>query len=738
MKKNRTKNLICLVAAAVIALLAGCGTQGDPGEYDRETPQSLLESQLLASNENYELKWDELAQCVLLESKKTGRVWSDILYDAWLEGSTSARANSALTLTVEDRVSLNWDTIYSFSELEEEGRITCQAIEDGICVTYYFDRIEIAIPVSYRLEEDGVEVSIDGARIQESGRKYRLVSVGLTPYFCYCANDEENYLFVPSGSGALMYAGERADGTRHYTGEVYGADAARRTIMSITEEEAVRLPVFGAKNGDGAMLGIIREGAGAATIDGQAGYARLGYSNVGAVFSFRGYDTFRHGNYATGNSVTTRVSQERSSQRVAVAFYPLEEEESGYNEMAARYREYLMDCGQLQASREKGSAYSVTLAGGTMVEKSMLGIPYDSLVAMTDFSGAREILLELTEENGAAPMVRMTGYGDNGMLPGTIAGGRRYPSVFGGKGSLAELSEDCRAEGIPLFWDFDIVRFNQSGLGVSYHSDCARTAIHYEAAQYPVTPLRQFDEENPWRIVSREKLTKAMSQALKKAGSYEHSGLCFSSLGQVAYSDYCDEGAIAKAGIEETVNGLLEQAGEGGLPIGVAGANAYAAGSVDVIFDVPLGNGGYDVLDVWIPFYQMIYHGTKPMYSEAVNLSEDANRTRMLAASSGCGLGFWLTDTYVPNSKELDSCKLYGSLYEDNRERIRQALSENGFLEYYEKTRDAGIVRYELLEKDVSATYFENGLVLYANHGTEPVDTPAGKLSGYGFLLQGK
>jgi hypothetical protein len=46
------------------------------------------------------------------------------------------------------------------------------------------------------------------------------------------------------------------------------------------------------------------------------------------------------------------------------------------------------------------------------------------------------------------------------------------------------------------------------------------------------------------------------------------------------------------------------------------------------------------------------------------------------------------------------------------------------------------MVRYELLENGVSATYFENGMILYANHTSEKVSSPAGELDAYMFKVQ--
>ncbi|MEE1314148.1 MAG: DUF5696 domain-containing protein [Faecalimonas sp.] len=734
MKKIGKIKIGLVLMALTAACLAGCGEKGSANDYDKENKIESVSTQTAASNDKFELKWDDAAKCVLLESKETGEVWSDIAYDAYLEGSTSARANSPISITYEEMTGLTWDTAYSYDS-SGEVRIASELVEDGICVTYYFDHFEIAIPVTYKLRSDSVTVSVDGAKIQEKAEQYRLVAVNLTPYFASCANSEDNYLFVPSGSGALMYTNETADGTRKYTQEVYGIDAAKKVLTYYADEAAVRLPVFGAKDAGSAMLGIIEEGAGAAYIEGQAGYERLGISNVGATFYFRGSDTFRHPYYATGNSVTTRVSEEHSTQKVSVAYYPLLGEDADYNGMAAKYRAYLLENDLLEKAEEEAPAYAVTLQGGTTEKKSFVGITYDSLTALTKYEQANKILRELSEELQAVPAVRMEGYGDNGLAAGTASGGAGYDGVFGSKKEQKNLQAFCEENNIPLFWDMNLIQYSKSGMGVS---KAAKTAILQAAERYPVTALREFDEENPYKLAARESLAKAMEKALKKADKYNHTGVSFASLGELAYGDYNDMKYAVKAGMEDDVTAMLKEAAKDNRLVATAGANWYAACAADYVFDAPTGNGAYDVLDEQIPFYQMVFHAYKPLYTEAVNLAENADRQVMLAAAGGMGLGYTLTAEYNANSAELESNQLYGTVYTDNKALLKAKLVENGYFEYYKQVAASPIVRYELLGDGISATHFENGIVLYANHKNTTGTSPAGELGAYGFAVQGK
>ena len=71
--------------------------------------------------------------------------------------------------------------------------------------------------------------------------------------FCFGKNeDQSSYLFVPSGSGALIYPYEWiSDSSKSCSYPVYGDDLqyAQADGDETTNREPVRLPVFGSKMG---------------------------------------------------------------------------------------------------------------------------------------------------------------------------------------------------------------------------------------------------------------------------------------------------------------------------------------------------------------------------------------------------------------------------------------------------------------------------------------------------------
>ncbi len=733
-KKQIIRALVfVLILSSVAISFTGCGGERIVAKAYRSIAGADVESQVLASDSVSELSWDLNAKAIVYKTKENGVYWSDILYDSFLAGDSSVNANSPIGITVVDTKTFKEDTIMSASQIGNMN-IVCKKIENGIRVTYFFDTYKIAVPMEYTMVNGALKISIITTNILEDGTDFKLRAVLVAPYLCSVPNGaKDGNLLVPTGTGALMNSAENADGARKYTGEVYGADAARRNPYNLVDDEFVRLPVYGAYGDGKGILAVIDEGAGAVDIVAQAGETKRGYSNVYATFNVRGYDRFEfkyHGDY---QGFRERVNENISTQPMSVMYYPLYDDEANYIGMAQKYREYLKEKGLLEESNAKNNSYSVSIWGGTGTTESILGIPNKKTVALTTFSQANTIVSELGEEIGTLPTVRLYGYGNKGLSSGQIAGGKNYLSVYGNKKDLAALIKTT--ENTDLFMDSDVVNFNQSGAGFRAPANAAKTAVLYKAEQFKVTPIRTFNQDVVHYAVQRSKLADAAAIAVKKAQKYGNNGISLSTIGTTAYSDYNSDEYISKSGIDTDVKAILDDIKKQGYKTAVAGANAYAACAADSIFDVAINNGEYSVFDEEIPFYQLVFHSYRPMYSDSVNLYENMAAATAKAVAYGMGLNYAITGKYVSESDDLDEYKLYAVLYEDNKENIYDTIVTKGYQKIYSATAEAQMKDYSLSENGVSTTTYSNGVKVYVNHTNNIVTSPVGELAPYAFSM---
>lgn len=728
---------ICVCVLLILVLFTGCkeDTITNSGYIDNET-SDVIASQIVASNQNLTLKWDSDAKCVLLVNNKTGKVWSDINYDLYNEGSTSGNANSAVKINVADPVMLSWTAYDIYSSFDEGGSIDCEQIENGIKVTYYFKDASVSIPINYVLNDDSLKISIKGSEIKENSESGQLVSVSVAPFMCSAATNDDSYLFVPSGMGAIMNSTINSDGIRTWSGEVYGSDKARRIAEYYSDVEEVRLPVFGAKDGKDAIFAVIDTNAETAVINAEAGNERMERSNAFAEFYFRGYDTYRYGSGAFGNSVFTRTSESLYQGEVSVSYYLLDENDADINGMARIYKKLLgIDS---KKSSAKFSPYALNVLGGTKISQSTLGVPSEELVALTTFEDAKKIINKAKNETGINPAVKLTNFGDGGMLPATIAGGKNFSNVYGGNEEYKSLLKYANDNKLDLFTDFDVIRYSESGWGVSRNGDSAKTPTRYNATQYKQDPIRNFVEELSYNLVSRDSLEGVVDNVIEKEKKNGTSGLSFDTLTCYAYSDYSNKEYYAKAGTSNQISTILNKVKKEDFKLGATAANDYSALMADTVFDTPSSTGDYNSLDFAVPFYQMIFGKTTPLYSTPLNKASNFERHLMYSAMSGMGISYEVINDLNINSNDLSTDKLYSLSFYDNVDEIKTILLEKDYAKFYNSVAGQGIKSYNIINKQVSKTVFGNGVTVYANHSAFKVKSPIGELEAYGYAVEYK
>lgn len=721
---------IMLICVLVISTLVACSKPSNVAKVPFDTDaEQTLDSEVICSNSDYELSWDDDAKSVMLKGLKTGKIWSTVPYEYYISGGMSANVNSGLNIMISNSQTLQWDTLNGYNEAYMNGRITSEKIKNGVKVTYYFDKFKISVPIEYVLREDSIEISIDPKKISESD-DYLVLAVSPAPFMCSTANTDNSYLFVPSGSGALMYGKETSEGDRLFSGEVYGEDGSRLLTTHPIDHEPLYLPVFGACDGNEALLSIIEEGEASALIEAKAGNNRTGFSNVCANFYVREYDTFPSGTQTLNFSDLSKVSEEISSQIIKIGYYPLSGEEANFVGMAKRYKKYLIDEGLMKKTEGTDSTYGATILGGSLSSTTFLGIPNTKTSILTTFSQAKNIIEQLNENSEMKPQVMLLGYGDSGIFPGKIGGGFDFLKSYGGNKQRLNIENYCKENKIGLYTDFDIVRFSKSSAGYSYLFDSAKSASLRTVELSPVKkPLRDFDKNIKYRLLRRSELEKTVEELIENAEELSISGVGLTTLGNIAYSDYSNSNYYSKGNIAKDVSGFIKNIQKNKHTVATTAANSYAAAISDVVYDVPVNNGEYMSFDEAIPFYQMVFGGSKPLYSSALNCADNYKKHIMLSLSSGVNLNFSLINGYDFSNQKSQSEKFYAMVYENNKDFIIETTQK--YKPFYDLIKGASIADYEILENGVSKTIFDNGVQLYANHNSFKVNSLVGELDGY-------
>lgn len=729
---KRTSMLLAVFM--IVFSISACGTKTVKIKYNTTKNVPTVESGIVAENDKLILNWNDTAKSVSFTEKSTGKIWSNIPIDVINEGKSSANLNSTINVELYKENSFTSVDVKGYSAAFESGRISSEKIDNGVKVTYYFDEYKVSVPVEYVLRDTSLLVSINSKDIVEND-DYRIISVSVAPYLVSAKNETQGaYLFVPSGSGALMYAANTVEGKEEFSCDVYGSDFAELKTVSTEKLPKAYLPVFGAKDGDFAICGIIEKGAESVRINAESGNSRTNYSTVYPTYYLRSTDRIETAGNDASSMDSILKSEVIADSSINIAYYPLSGDSADYNGMAHTYRDYIVKNNNLKSTKNENGNYGITFYGGVEHIKTVFGIPKKQLDSMTEFSKAKKILGELIKQSGTPSDVRLYGYGNRGVSAGKIAGGYSFDSAYGSMKEFLTLEDFCKNEKISLYSDFDAVRFSSSGSGFSVISDSAKSATLRKVEIFPnKIPLGDYNTDYGYYLLKRDLFSDATEKLIKFADKNKISGIGLSTLSSIAYSDHANAKTAVKSGIADDVKKQILNVKNAGHKIAVDNANAYAASVADTIYNVPIDNGGYSILDESIPFYQIVFSAIANMYCPSVNLADNADKQTMLCAAYGTKPEFSLIYTFDTVDMEIGAGKFNCMLYSDNLDLVGKSVDKLNSLLL--KIDGSAISRYEIMGGNIGKTIYENGITVISNHSSKEVEYNGKTIEPYGFSM---
>lgn len=721
---------------SVILLISAVGCKSNVGK-KYVIPENLttVDSDVISDNKKFKLEWDRDVGCVMLCDKENGKVWSTTPYGAYKEQNSSSALNSIVNIEYYDLSDSSTQSDKSYTCVMD-GTVKSKVIDRGICISYYFKVAEVTVPVYFRLEEDGLRVTVKADEIEESG-KTKLISVSLAPYLCSSSNTKDNssYLMIPTGSGALMYTDNEPDkSSRDYSGEVYGTDASRMRLDVTANEEKIALPVFGACDSDNtAIFAVIENGTESARIDASAGSMRYGYSNAYATFYVRGFDEIEQiiGSWRT--DATALAETWSKTAEYSVCYYPLNGVEANYSGMAKFYRNYLKEKGILKKSAEEQKNMQVEILGGVLTKKFFLGIPYKAVSPLTTLKQSQDIITEIADKIDNNLNVLLSGYGSTGADVGEIGGGFGFSSKLGNDKEYSKLQKYCKSKNINLYNDYELIYFNKSGNGFTVLFDVAKTANLQKASISPIKVNNRMANEDETKVsmLKRDLLESASEKLINKTEKI--SGVCLGALSNTAYSDYTSEKTYMKDGTEEQIGKIVSNIKKNGKKVILRAANVYCAGLADSICDIALDNGGYNSFDVTVPFYQMVYAGSLPLYSTPLNFESDINKLLLRAIESGVFPNWCIVKSHNSNIKSGNGEFYYAMEYDNLKEEMFKVAEKTK--DYYAKISNSAISEHNYVKSGVSKTVFENGVTVYVNHNDFEADINGVKIDAMSYSI---
>lgn len=735
MMKFIKKSVLILLASLIAVFSTGCSDEQTAPVLYKQFKAAAAKSGAVAANDKYQLLWDDNAKCILLNDVATGTVWSSMPYDFYKKedksGPALVKLASPLIIEYFETAAFQVKTAAAYPECISYNTVLAQKIKNGVRVTYYFERLEISVPLDYILTENGLEVRL---RVNDIAENKNLVTkVSVLPYFASASPSDESYLVIPSGSGALIYTDEGKRNVRKFSAEVFGEDLNSDENERLSESQKVRLPFFGVKNGNDALCVILDKGKETASVDAVAGDADVGYSSAYTTWRIRGYDYVTTQNMHGVTSMVVQYPYERLNAEYCSAHYiPLNGNNAGYLEMAQAYRSLTL---KRSAVKKEPQLY-LKMLGAVERQKLIFGVPKTDIKALTTAEQTESILAEINNNAKGSVVAQLIGYGESGLDYGEIGGGFKPSGKLGSRSDFKKLNKNMDILGVKLYFDFDLVNFSSSGSGASYYKDSAKTPnrLTLTKNEYLIDTFNK-NTDISYRLLSREKLSAMGEKAMESAGKYGFTGISLKTLSAGAYSDYAQGEYFAKNGFESQVNGITSLLAKNKYGFAADSANSYAVKNADCVFAAPLFCDSSDALDISVPLYQMVYKGYVPLSGEAINLAVDPKKAFLQSVSTASGLCWSVcAEGGKTSGDNYNNAPYYSefSLIKDDIKSLSSAAEE-----LLNAVEGCTIADYIIVNDDVRITEFSNGVSVTVNFSNEEYVTENGTVKPYDFAVNG-
>ena len=716
------------LAMSVCLILSGCGGNNNAVkeiktqelEKAGEVIPSEDEYRLCAQNDRLSLYVNGYSGSFYAEDKLTGELWysNPQIVDESLTGIKKTNMKSQLLLSTVGADESEQVT-NSYVECVKNDTVKVCSLENGFRAVFDFQDLEITVSVDVVLDGNDINVSVPKKGIEEKGQNH-IYSLAPYPYFGVASGGENGYIVVPDGSGALIDFNNGKASLSMYKQRIYGADVANVIKQVSNYTEQAYLPVFGIKNGGGAFVCILENGAEYAYCN---AFTAGQYGNYnGAYFSFElrySYD------YEADNAVLVAYDHNPLlCGDINLKYCLLDQNTSDYSGMAARVRKYLIDNYNMkQTASPLGLALKVV--GSTTQKKYVMGVETHKNVALTDYKNLSYILDEC-KDKGIDSVNVLYVKSTSDAAEQKISGAVKPVSLLGGKAEFKKLNTKDNSTVAHLV---NTAVFSKGGNGASKYSTSIRDMRNGLIRYYPYklstyypdkkVPLSYYATPKAWSKIASDIVSGTKDASELVVGANE--------LSTVLYSDYRKNNRVGRTqAIVQAVDGLKAMS-KGFKGVVSEGANFYSLPYLKYVFSAPQEDSRFNITDRSIPFYELVMSGFVGYSTSSLNLSENPQDVFLKALETGSALQYTVYGSTKVEISETDSSELFSCCYDNVKDDIWGVYSK--YKQAREKVSGYPTAHRYLAENVTETTYSDGGKII-VNKGSKDYTTDFGETVG--------
>jgi hypothetical protein len=605
------------------------------------------------------------------------------------------------------------------------GRVTVSSIPNGFRADYFFQLPRITVPMTIVLTEDGFQANIlfDEVTVDEDSLA-KLTDVSVLPFFGCASGDDEGFMLVPDGAGALINFNNGKINIRDvnnnntsYTKRVYNTDLSLRSELVTSHTEDISLPIFGVVKNGGGFLAEVTSGASLSTLSVLVAGFRTSYDQIYMTGSYHGWTKImRYGQ--TDAEVDNVLFMAFDS--VSIPVYSVNyrfvadtpDRPAGYMDLANIYRDQLIGRGLKKHDNLESTLYA-QFYGGVPRRKFVFGFAYDGKEWLTTFDQTQAILQDLNENlpGGLAAFLKWHSSGSYNYRHTITVEPMNF--LGGGRG-LAELSDWASGEGIPVFPAINTQGFYRNGNGWSRSRHGAQTVNFAPVRTYPIHMIWSIDNiwHAPYHLIKPSLLDRVFEQLTSSLERQNIGGVMFEAPVSDVYSDFGKDGWQRDRqvlALEEHFSDMYED-----FSLVFENPRDFMLTSADYLKNLSLNSSRNHVFDVEVPFLPILLKGYVSFAGKPVNYTDASQRYFLKHIETGANLQYAITERpneilFLTNIRDI-----YAMEYANNREII---IDRSLVLhEISEKVGDSTIIDHER-DGFLAVVTYSNGVRIYVNHG---------------------
>ena len=343
----------------------------DQGEVD------LTSFNLKLQNANLELYTNSSNGSLRIKNRQTGYIWtSDILNidDYGFNNAVKKRLSSSFKVLYRNEEG-NVKDVYA---ADTNAKLTESVSGNVLTVNVTLDKADIKFSYVITLKDHSIDVVVRADAIEESGAN-RLTAITMFPYLGAVYKDNiPGYIFLPSGSGALVRYKATSPITSTYSAKFYGTDA---NITKNTENEILSLPIYGVCHGinQNAMLVNVKSGEAFATLTYSPANIEQGFNFIYTTFNTREIYYLS----IPGSDQILMIPETNYDVDIEMEYTFLSGDEANYLGMAEAYRESLLEDGIISRNEKKDVDVQIE-AFGRDYEKGLIFKKFKNMTTTKD------------------------------------------------------------------------------------------------------------------------------------------------------------------------------------------------------------------------------------------------------------------------------------------------------------------------------------------------------------------